>query len=136
MSKVQIIPCSGIGKVFGLLARETALHITDILQPDETCTVCLAHLVTGDEDAVVKVKGVPCITIDGCPALCAAKSVEAVGGIIEGQYRVVDEMRNHRGVKAGTATFLTDEGWGVVHAFAEKISAKASEMGKGEDTNA
>ena len=28
MSKVKVIPCSGIGKVFGLMAREAALQVT------------------------------------------------------------------------------------------------------------
>jgi hypothetical protein len=45
--KVKVVPCSGIGKVFGLVARETALKVVGELCPDDTETVCLAYLVTG-----------------------------------------------------------------------------------------
>lgn len=135
MSKVKVIPCSGIGKVFGLMAREAALQVTDKLSPDITETVCLAHIVTGDSEAKEKVEGCNCITIDGCPALCSAKSVELAGGIVQAKYRAVDEMRNHRGVNAGTGTKLTADGWQIVDEFAEKVSAKAEELIEEEKNN-
>ena len=73
--KIKVIACSGIGKVFGLMAREAALEAAE-REPELAENVCLAHLVTGKEAAEKKVKGCSCITIDGCPALCSAKSVE------------------------------------------------------------
>src|SRR5512133_2210321 len=102
MPKVKIIPCSGIGKVLGLIARESVLQVTTKLSPENTETVCLAHIVTGDDSAREKIEGRSCITVDGCPALCAAKSVEASGGVIKAKYRIVDEMRKHKGKNAGT----------------------------------
>ncbi|SKA81161.1 DGC domain-containing protein [Caloramator quimbayensis] len=132
MSKVKVIPCSGIGKVFGLMARESALKVTNELKPNETETVCLAHIVTGDEDSKSKIEGFPCITIDGCPKLCAAKNAELAGGIVKMQYRTVDEMRNHRGVDAGTATALTPDGWKVVDELCEKICEKVDDILKEE----
>ena len=136
MSKVKVIPCSGIGKVFGLMAREAALHVTCNLSPESTETVCLAHIVTGDDDAKKKVEGCMCITVDGCPALCSAKSVEAAGGIVKAKYRAVDEMRNHKGKDAGTGTALTEDGWQIVDEFAEKISAKVAQLIEEEQSNA
>jgi uncharacterized metal-binding protein len=128
MSKVKVIPCSGIGKVFGLMARETALKITSELKPDETETMCLGSIVTGDEDVKEKVEGYPCITIDGCPKLCSAKNVEIAGGIIKAQYKTVDEMKNHRGVDAGTATALTEEGWKIVDELCDKICLNVDDI--------
>lgn len=128
MSKVKVIPCSGIGKALGLIARETALSVTDRLCPDIAETVCLAHLVTGEDDAVMKVKGQSCITIDGCTALCAAKSVAAAGGIVKQKYRALDEMRYHKGKNAGTGTALTEDGWQIVDGFAEKVAEKVNEL--------
>ena len=136
MSKVKVIPCSGIGKVFGLMAREAALQVTDKLSPDTSETVCLAYIVTDDEAAREKVEGCKCITVDGCPALCAAKSVEHAGGIVKEKYRAVDEMRTHRGINAGTGSILTEDGWQIVDEFAQKISAKVTELVKEEDNNA
>ena len=54
--KVGVLSCSGIGKVYGLMAREAALKVTNELKPDETETVCLAHIVTGDADAKEKIE--------------------------------------------------------------------------------
>ena len=134
MSKVKVIPCSGIGKALGLIAREAALQVTGRLSPDTTETVCLAHLVTGDDTAVRKVKGCDCITIDGCPALCAAKSVEQAGGMVKAKYRAIDEMRNHKGKDAGTASALTADGWQIVDEFAGKIAAKAVELAESAES--
>lgn len=134
MSKVKVIPCSGIGKVFGLIAREAALGVTEQL-PELAETACLAHLVTGEEEAEAKVKGCPCITIDGCPALCAAKSVEAAGGIVVSKYRAVDEMRSHRGKNAGTGTALSEDGWLITDELASKVAAQVKEIAKGEENN-
>ena len=128
MSKVKVVPCSGIGKVFGLMAREAALTVTDRLCPDAAETVCLSYLVTGEAEAISKVKGQSCLTVDGCPALCAAKSVEAAGGIIKQQFRAVDAMRLHKGKNAGTGTALTKDGWQIVDEFAEKIAQRVREL--------
>ncbi|MBR0598550.1 putative zinc-binding protein [Sinanaerobacter chloroacetimidivorans] len=135
MSKVKIIPCSGIGKVFGLMSREAVLQVTNNLSPDTAETVCLAYIVTGDDSAREKVEGCTCVTVDGCPALCSAKSVEQSGGIVKAKYRVVDEMRNHKGVNAGTGTALTEDGWKIVDELAEKISAKVAELIEEEKVN-
>lgn len=132
MSKIKVIPCSGIGKVFGLMARETALEVTGNLCPELSETVCLAHLVTGEEEARMKVEGCACVTVDGCPALCAAKTVAEAGGIVKAKYRSVDEMRNHRGKNAGTGTALTDDGWQIVDEFAARIADYVTELAKEE----
>jgi hypothetical protein len=46
-NKVKVVPCSGIGKVFGLVAREAALSTVLELCPEKAETVCLAYIVTG-----------------------------------------------------------------------------------------
>ena len=42
---VLVIPCSGIGKVHGLMSREATYPVTDELAPRLTETMCLALLV-------------------------------------------------------------------------------------------
>jgi uncharacterized metal-binding protein len=64
---VLIIPCSGIGKVHGLLSREATYLATDEIAPEQTETMCLALLVKGDSEALEAVQSHDCITIDGCP---------------------------------------------------------------------
>lgn len=128
-NKVKIIPCSGMGKVFGLIARESTLQ-TVKNNPNDTETVCLAYIVTGDDEAKKLIEGQKCITIDGCPAMCAAKNAEIAGGIVEEKIRVVDVFRNHKGVNAGTATELTDDGWKIADEIAEDVIEKVKKVEK------
>lgn len=127
-NKVKIMACSGVGKVYGLMAREAALHAVTHLCPQQAETTCLAYIVTGEEAATQQIAGQPCITIDGCPAMCSAKSVAAMGGDIKTELKVLDIMRLHKGAKAGTATELTEEGWAIVDEIAAKLCANVAQI--------
>ena len=120
--KIIVMPCSGIGKVHGLIAREATYLVTDELASQRAETVCLALLVSGDEEALAKIHGAECIAIDGCPKLCAAKNVELAGGRVARSIRVVDAFKNHRGAEPGTATTLADDGWTIVREIAADIA--------------
>lgn len=121
--KVKVIPCSGMGKVYGLIAREAALHTVNRLCLDQADTMCLAYIVTGDDKAETSIENQPCITIDGCPAMCSAKSVATMGGDIKAEFKVLDVMKLHKGAKPGTATKLTADGWKIVDEIAAKLQA-------------
>jgi len=121
-ARVLVIPCSGIGKVHGLIARECTYKITDELAADTADTLCLALLVSGDEDALAKVKARPCITIDGCPKLCAQKNVALAGGTVARSVLVVEGFKNRRNAQPGTAATLADEGWEIVGELAGDIA--------------
>ncbi|VBB06450.1 dgc [Lucifera butyrica] len=126
--KVKVIPCSGMGKVYGLMAREAALYTVNRLCPDQAATMCLAYIVTGDAEAEAGIAHRPCITIDGCPKMCAAKSVSAMGGDIQEEFKVLDIMKEHKGVQPGTATALTDEGWAIVEKVAGRLGSRVQEI--------
>lgn len=126
---VLVIPCSGIGKVHGLISREAVCHVTDELLPGRADTVCLALLVSGDPETRQKVQQTPCITLDGCPKLCAYKNVELSGGNIAKGIRVYDAMKRHRGANFGTATALSEDGWAV----AEEVAAEVADVAKQAD---
>ena len=132
MSKVMVVPCSGIGKAPGLIARETALQVTGNIAPDLCEIACLGYLVTGDERAKLRIAGMPCLTIDGCTAYCAATSVADIGGDVREKYLVLDELRLHRGLNPGDASTLSEEGWEIVDGFAEKVAEKARAIVGGE----
>ncbi len=125
-NKVKVIPCSGMGKVYGLIARESTLEAVKN-NPNDSETVCLAYIVTGDEESKALIEGQKCITIDGCPAMCAAKNAELAGGMVQEKIRVVDVFRNHRGAQPGTATELTDAGWQIVDEIAQDVTKKIKE---------
>jgi uncharacterized metal-binding protein len=124
---VLIIPCSGIGKVHGLLTREATYLVTDELAPEQTETMCLALLVKGDAEAVEAVRTQPCITIDGCPKMCAEKNVKIAGGnptVVQ----VIDTLKEHPGAKPGSPTDLNNEGWIIAGKIAEKVADIAATL--------
>lgn len=128
MPEVLVIPCSGVGKVHGLISREAVYRVTDALLAGRADTVCLALLVTGDVEAQEKVQQTPCITLDGCPKLCAFKNVELSGGKVAKAVRVYDLMKRHRGANFGTATALSEDGWTVVEELAAEVVQAAKEQ--------
>ncbi len=121
---VLVIPCSGIGKVHGLVSREAAYTALEHL-PGQAGTVCLALLVTGDPETRQKVREHPSITVDGCPKLCAQKNVELAGGEVALSVKVYDTMKRHRGERFGTATALSEQGLAMADEIGGSIAAAA-----------
>jgi len=131
--KVLVIPCSGVGKVHGLISRESAYLATDELASDDTGVVCLALLVREDEEAMAKVRAHPCITVDGCGKACAQKNVEIAGGQVAKAFQVAAALRNHQGTQPGTGSELTDEGWAICREIAEAVAQAAARLCAGEE---
>ena len=121
---VKVIPCSGIGKVYGLMAREAALETVIELCPEKSETVCLAFIVTGDTEAKVRIEGFDCITVDGCPKMCASKNVSIAGGKIIEEIKVLDTVKEHKGKKFGTPTQPDADGEVVIREIATKIAER------------
>jgi len=126
--KVKVIPCSGIGKVYGLIARESVLKTVLELCPEKSETVCLAHIVTGDKEVTEKIEGFNCITVDGCPKMCASKNVSIAGGKIIEEIKVLDTVKEHKGKKFGSPTQLDADGEIVISEIAAKIAKKINEI--------
>lgn len=122
---VLVIPCSGIGKVHGLIGREATYIVTGDRASRQTATLCLALLVKGDPEAVEAVQSHRCITIDGCAKACAQKNVEMAGGRVAKAIQVAEAFRNFRGAKPGTATALTEDGWMITREIAKSIRCEA-----------
>jgi uncharacterized metal-binding protein len=78
--KKVVIPCSGIGKAFGTVAREATYLLTDAEYSDTFRTICLPLLMTDDEESKQIVLESDVYTIDGCPKKCASVLVSHVGG--------------------------------------------------------
>lgn len=122
--KVIIVPCSGIGKAFGSISRDATYEVTENLRKDNTQTLCLALLVSGDEDSVRLVRNNKCITVDGCPLQCAEKNVKLAGGILAGSLRVVDAYKENRHLKPRRVTFLDPDGQQMALKLAARIAEK------------
>ena len=126
---ILIIPCSGIGKPFGTIGRDATFRVVDELRKGRADTNCLSLLVMGDEEATRQVKESDCIAVDGCPLECARKNIEIAGGRIAAYFRVMDLLRENKGLKPRQVTFLDDDGTKLAEMLAERIAVKVDELG-------
>ena len=125
---VIVIPCSGIGKAFGSIGRDATYEVTENLRKDNTQTLCLALLVSGDKESLQLVRNNKCITVDGCPLQCAEKNVKLAGGDLAGSIRVVDAYKENRQLKPKGITFLDHDGQQMALALAQKIAKKVDDL--------
>jgi uncharacterized metal-binding protein len=131
--KVVVIACSGIGKVYGALARETVYELVERLRPDVAVTTCLPLLVIGDLDAKKLVTDHPVITIDGCPKSCSAKSVESLGGKVARSYQAIKFYTAHKELKPGGIAELDEAGQKLAAVAAEELALVVDELASMED---
>jgi len=120
--KALIVPCSGIGKTYGSVAREGAYMVTEDLRPDSTRLVPLALVVLGDEAVQETLAGSPAIAIDGCKLACAAKVVVGAGGTVARAVQVLDVYRRHRDLKPAGIAELNQAGQKLAKALADEVS--------------
>ena len=126
--KVAIVPCSGIGKSYGSVAREGAYTVTEDLCPEKTRLVPLALLVLGDEGARSALAGTEAITIDGCKFACAAKVVAESGGAVAHKLQVFDVFRRHRDLKPSGISELDENGERLTRALADEVKELVTRM--------
>ncbi len=119
--KYIVIPCSGIGKALGTITRRATYIVTEELLPNETITICLPLLTIEDQETVQKIRQIPCITVDGCAAQCAKKNVEYHHGKLKGDIKILDIMRENRGLKPGSVLDIGPEGEKLARKTAEKV---------------
>jgi len=134
--KVVIVPCSGIGKSYGTVAREGAFQVTGDLRPDATQLVPLSLLVLGDEQARADVAGAQAITIDGCKLACATKMVAESGGQVardpsaslRTSLVVLDVFRRHRDLKPQGVARLNEGGQKLAQALADEVATLVDKL--------
>jgi len=130
--KVVVLPCSGIGKVYGALARETMYELLERVRPDMVVTTCLPLLVIKDPEAVALVTGNPVITIDGCPKDCAKKSVEALGKAVDRAFEAIKFYKEHKDLKPEGVAEVNETGRKLAEVAAQEVAKVVDELAAGE----
>jgi len=97
--KVYIIPCSGIGKVFGSIGRETAYIVVNELAKDKTALECLPLIVKGKKEVIKALKENKVIAIDGCPLKCSYNDLMEAVGKVDAQFLTTDIVKDNRSLK-------------------------------------
>jgi uncharacterized metal-binding protein len=121
-SKTLIVPCSGIGKTYGSVAREGAYVVTEDLRPTTTQLVPLSLVVLGDGEIRQTLAESKAISIDGCKLACAAKVVAEAGGTVAHAIQVLDIYRRNRRLKPDGIAELNEGGRQLAQILGEDVA--------------
>jgi uncharacterized metal-binding protein len=133
--KALIIPCSGIGKTLGSVARESAFRVTEDLRPETSQIMPLSLLVLGEEETRETLASNPIAAIDGCTKSCAAKVAAERGGDVRQALQVSDIFKRCRELKPEGIAELNEAGHQLAQALAEEVALLVDQM-NGEVKNA
>jgi uncharacterized metal-binding protein len=125
---VVVVPCSGIGKAYGSVAREAGYVVCEDLRPDRTQLVALSKLVLGEESSRALVGQYPAVTIDGCKMACAAKLVKLNGGTTAQEVAVLDALKANRQLKPEGIAELNPEGKELARVIGADIAKVVDEL--------
>jgi uncharacterized metal-binding protein len=126
-AKKIVIPCSGIGKAFGTVAREATYQLTETDHKSEYRTMCLPLLVAGDQDAIDLLKKSNVYTIDGCPKKCATLSVERIGVKVAMEVMVPKVLAQNTEHKPGSVLDIGPNGVLLAKDIVNKILEEGSD---------
>lgn len=119
--KILVVPCSGIGKSYGSVAREGAYMVTEDLCAEKTRLIPLSLLVLGEDEIRAEMSVAKAITIDGCKLACAAKVVAASGGTVARGLEVLEVYRRNRNLKPSGIGELDENGHKLALALALEV---------------
>jgi uncharacterized metal-binding protein len=131
--KVYIVPCSGIGKTYGSVARESAFVVTEDLRPERTAIMALSRLVPDDSDVRSDIRQANSITIDGCSRACAAKVVAETGGTVAHALQVLEVYRANKELKPAGIAELNEDGKKLAAVLAGEAAALVDSMEENRD---
>jgi len=129
--KVVVLACSGIGKVYGTIARETVYELMERVRPDVVVTICLPLLMIDDPDAKKLVSDNPVVTIDGCPKCCSQKNLEAQGVKADRSFQAIKFYTAHKELKPDGIAELDENGRKLAAIAADELAQVVDELAAG-----
>jgi uncharacterized metal-binding protein len=127
--KVYIIPCSGIGKVFGSIGREATYITANKLAKGKAEFECLPLIVKGKKEVIKKLKDNKVIAIDGCPLKCSYNNLIEQVGDVDAQIMTTDIVKENRGYKPESSIIPIGENTKILsQKLAEKVVKKVDEL--------
>ncbi|MHA1150905.1 MAG: putative zinc-binding protein [Promethearchaeota archaeon] len=131
--KVYIIPCSGIGKVFGSIGRETTYIAVNELAKEKAELECLPLIVKGKKEVIEKLKENKVIVIDGCPLKCSYNNVMEQVGKVDAQFMSTDIVKDNREIKPEPSILPIGENTKVLsQKLAVQVSKKVDDLLKND----
>lgn len=132
LKKAVILPCSGIGKSFGTVARQATYIVVNELIPARTISFCLPLLQIDDKEALDLAENNFVVSIDGCAKACAFKDIErSIGRPSDAKIMVMDVLRENKELSTKQVTFLDEKGKKLAHKVAEKVVEEVDKLLEG-----
>jgi len=132
--KVYIIPCSGIGKVFGSIGRETTYVVVNELAKEKAELECLPLIVKGKKEVIDKLKENKVIVIDGCPLKWSYNNVMEQVGKVDAQFMTTNVVRENREFKPEPSIIPIGDNTRVLSTkLAEQVAKKVDELLENEE---
>ncbi len=127
--KVYIIPCSGIGKVFGSIGRKTAYIVVNELAKDKTTLECLPLIVKGKKEVIEALKENKVIALDGCPLKCSYNDLMKAVGKVDTHFLTTDIVKENRDLKPEPSIIPVGENTKQLSIkLAEKVAAEVDKL--------
>ncbi|MFA4885336.1 MAG: putative zinc-binding protein [Desulfotomaculaceae bacterium] len=116
-SRYAVLPCNGLDKSVGCIAREIALGLVDRSESDLICPV-LFRVSDARYSKMAAEK--PLLVIDGCSTRCASKLAAEKGLKVAKKITVTEEVKN-RNVKVGKSLKLGDSELELAGSVVEEL---------------
>lgn len=130
--KIVILPCSGIGKAYGEIARQAVYKLADEEKPGEVATTCLGLVMIRDPETMKLLDDSYVITVDGCAKDCARKNVEASQHKVGSAVRTIEVFKEHKDLKPEGVLNLGEPGTQLAAYLAVKLGDQVDCMEKEE----
>ncbi|WP_434641014.1 putative zinc-binding protein [Thermoanaerobacterium thermosaccharolyticum] len=129
ISKIAIMPCAGIGQIFGQITREVGYKLVDDLYPEQAVLVCPPALAVDIQEDIDFINEYPVLVLNGCKDRCASKMILQKGGQIDAEVYLPDilkqekiSLRGEKRSKLGSKSEL------AVQKMTETASALVNEL--------
>lgn len=127
--QVYIIPCSGIGKVFGSIGRETAYIVVNELAKGKATLECLPLIVKGKKKVIDTLKLNKVIAIDGCPLKCSYNNLMEKVGKVDAQFMTTDIVKENRDLRPEPSIMpIGEHTKKLSKKLAEKVAQKVDDL--------
>jgi glycine cleavage system H protein len=120
--RFAVLPCNGLDKPAGPLAREIALALVEACQGELICPVLYNNLPA----LYAKALELPLIVIDGCGTRCASKLATEHDLKVRRKLQVTDALKE-MGESAGEALMPDPERLALCRGLAERLLAPPAE---------
>lgn len=130
--KIGLISCSGEGLSEGMISRVATRRILG--ERDDVVTICLPLFLAGGQEERDFAKDNPCITVDGCGKMCAAKGVKMYGKVQPRSSIVISEIiERDRHLKPKSKSKIEPEDEKLVHETMKIINKEIEKVKEKDD---